>query len=499
MSHLTGRVRLTGTGAAAQRLGRLVDAAAACVERNIVPRDGRRVLRAGGGYPDPWTRDAAINTWQAAAWLCPDVAADTLRAVCEPDGRTIADDDQWWDQIIWLVGAHQLAMVTGDASWARFGYDVGVATLRRLDERYLGPEGLYRGPAVMADGITGYPPSLHDPGQPDASFALDHAAVRHVRCLSTNATYVWALGCLAELGAVAGIDPAPWSSRAEALAGRVRNAFWIDAEHRFGYLLADGVLDGHQEGLGLALAILSGTATPAQAEVTVAGAVRAPRGLPAVSPHFAGYDDDRPGRHGGALWPMIMGVWAQAVAATGDRQAFGTDLDLLLRLFDGPEPSFREVYHPVTGRPDGGWQTGRNWRSEPDQTWSAATLIGTVLYGLAGLRPAWDGLLCHPCVPPGLGDLELTVHWRGRPVTLSLSETAPSSATVDAAGTVHPSQPSDLNHGDRYFGSAQVQAEPKYLSPPVQDAEAEPKYLSPMVQPEVDHSAQPHVPGGGHA
>lgn len=446
MSQLAGRISLTGTSAAAQRLGRLVDAAAACIERNTVSSRGRRVLRAGGGYPDPWTRDAAINTWQAAAWLCPDVAADTLRAVCEPDGSVVADDDQWWDQVIWIVGAHQLAMVTGDADRARSAYDVGVATLHRLDERHLGADGLYRGPAVMADGITGYPPELHDPGRADASFVLDHPAAREVRCLSTNATYVWALRCLGELAAVVGADPAPWSARAADLAGRVREAFWIEDEGRFGYLLADGVLDSHQEGLGLALAILSGTATPAQARATVSGVVRAPRGLPAVAPHFAGYDDARPGRHGGALWPMIMGVWAEAVAAAGDRAGFGTELDLLAALFDGPEPSFWEVYHPVTGEPDGGWQTGRHWGSEPDQTWSATTFIGTVLYGLAGLRPAWDGLSWHPCLPSGLGDVELSLDWRGHRVTLFLSETGPSRSTVDGIGdgshSVHPSQPS---------------------------------------------------------
>ena len=120
---------------------------------------------------------------------------------------------------------------------------------------------------------------------------------------------------------------------------------------------------------------------------------------------------------------MIMGVWAQAVASTGDALAFGAELDRLCSLFEGSNNEFLEVYHPVTGEPDGGWQIGRPWRSEPDQTWSATTLLGTVLHGLAGLRPTPSGLEVHPCLPPGSGDLHLLgVPWRGELLDLDLND-----------------------------------------------------------------------------
>ena len=41
------------------------------------------MIRAGGGYPTPWTRDAAVNTMNAACFLEPEVAKNTLWAVCE--------------------------------------------------------------------------------------------------------------------------------------------------------------------------------------------------------------------------------------------------------------------------------------------------------------------------------------------------------------------------------------------------------------------------------
>ena len=422
-------LRVGGTGPLAARLAPLVDAAQACLARNIVP--GRTpteppfFLQAGGGYDTPWTRDSAINTWQAAAWLAPEVARDTLGMVLDPDGERVVWDTQWWDQIIWVLGARGLALVTGDRAWAERSYRIGVATLLRLDERCFEPaSGLYRGPAVMADGISGYPQQLHDPARAGESFVLDHPATHHLHSLSTNATYVMALSALGDLAEVVGADAAHWRRRSGELARRVMDAFWREEEGRFGYLLVDGRLTGEQEGLGVALALLSGTATAEQARATVAGVRHAPRGLPAVVPAFEGYDADHFGRHGAALWPMIMGVWAQAVAATGDAAAFGAELDRLCGLFEGSGMEFFEVYHPVTGVPDGGWQTGRQWRSEPDQTWSATTLLGTVLHGLAGLHPAPSGLALRPCLPPGTGRLDLLgVPWRGQAFDLLLHGT----------------------------------------------------------------------------
>ena len=120
---------------------------------------------------------------------------------------------------------------------------------------------------------------------------------------------------------------------------------------------------------------------------------------------------------------MIMGVWAQAVAGTGDAATFGAELDRLCGLFEGSSGDFLEVYHPVTGVPDGGWQVGRHWRSEPDQTWSATTLLGTVLHGVAGLRA--DAVRAGGAALPaaGRGDLHLLgVPWRGELLDLDLND-----------------------------------------------------------------------------
>lgn len=237
-------LRVQGSSPWAARLAPLVEAAQRCVQRNIVPGRGphepERYLRAGGGYPDPWTRDAAINAWQAGAWLWPQISRTTLDMALEPDGSRVVWDTQWWDQIVWVIGGYELAVTSGDTEWAEHTYRVGAATLARLDERCLDQTScLYRGPAVMADGITGYPPELHDPARAGDSFVLDHAATHRIACLSTNALYVWALRRLADLAGWLGDDPAPWRARADALAQRVRECFTL-SDGRLAYLARVG-------------------------------------------------------------------------------------------------------------------------------------------------------------------------------------------------------------------------------------------------------------------
>ena len=48
----------------------------------LLDPDPGLMMRAGGTYPTPWTRDAAVNTMNAACFLEPEVARNTLWAVC---------------------------------------------------------------------------------------------------------------------------------------------------------------------------------------------------------------------------------------------------------------------------------------------------------------------------------------------------------------------------------------------------------------------------------
>jgi hypothetical protein len=377
-------------------------------------------VRAGGGYDDPWTRDAAINCWNAASLLAPDVARATLLKVCDLDRGVVAQDNQWWDQIIWVIGAWEHVAVTGDTEFAATAYEIGRASLAILDrERFDPATGLYAGPALMQDGISGLPsyeevPSSDEQG---GSFVLDYPGTAELRCLSTNAVYVRALRCLALLGGEPLFD-----RRADVLTDAINLHLWDASTGLYGYYLGPDGLDRHQETAGLALAIDFGIAGPVRTRQILAAAHREPYGMVNVWPHFPRYDAARPGRHNAICWPMVMGLWGAAAASAGDVEVFGQTLDDLSRLFHGSGDELFELYNAVTGAVDGGWQVGRQWESLPHQTWSATAYLRLIHESLFGLHFTPDGITIRPTVPAGLGDL----HLRGLPyraATLDLTLT----------------------------------------------------------------------------
>jgi glycogen debranching enzyme len=386
------------------------EAALRTIGCNVVP-GSPPYLRAGGGYDDPWTRDASINAWLGVSLLDRRLAADTLLMVTEETGggRVIAQDDQWWDQMIWAVAAHHHYLVTGDREFLRAAFDIAKATAVLRERHQLDPaSGLFRGPGVMQDGISGYPTELGDPALADESFVLLHVRVLDVLCLSTNVVHVGAYDALAGMAAELGEDPAPFAARAAGLRAQIERTFWDADEQRYAYLVepSTGVRHMHEEEFGVALAVLLGVAPPERAGRLLESAHRSPHGVVNLWPHFDGYDDTHPARHNAMCWPMVMGVWAWAVATTGRAALFGQDLDHLVGLLASSDGQY-ELYDPQTGEPHGGWQALRAWASEPDQTWSATALVATIVHGLLGLRPSTAGLVLQPCVPAGFGGLRL--------------------------------------------------------------------------------------------
>ena len=104
--------------------------AAATLSSNTKPmragllRESRPCLMAGADYPTQWTRDAAINVWFAEALLDPETARNTLLGVLEGREGGPVIGGQYWDRIIWAIGAERLWEVTGDADFACLAYDV---------------------------------------------------------------------------------------------------------------------------------------------------------------------------------------------------------------------------------------------------------------------------------------------------------------------------------------------------------------------------------------
>lgn len=411
-------------------------------------------IRAGGGYEQPWTRDASVNSWSAASLLSPDVARNTLWSVCarQDDGTLIVQqDNQWWDQIIWAVAAWQHYLVTGDDAFLADAYQAAASTLRVNREAHFNEEyGLFEGPSFMQDGIAGYPSPPYDPGN-DSSFVLDHPDTDKLMCLSTNCLYHAGYLATAEMAARAGDSGEADRLRAAAaaLSTAVNTRLWLPEEGAYGYFIHGageraGELERHQEGNGLAFAVLCGVASRERTGTLLERTHREPFGVVNVWPHFAEFDDSRPGRHNAIMWPMTVGMFGHAAAVGGRTDLFARSVLDIARTWQ-PDGHFWEIYHARTGEVDGGWQNGRPWPSQPDQTWSATAYLRLIHHGLFGIRYEQGGLRLTPNLPEGWGPVTLRgLAYRDMTLDITLTGAGRRVAASAVDGRRRGAVPADL-------------------------------------------------------
>jgi len=89
-------------------------------------------IMAGEHYHKPWTRDAAYNTWNAAALLLPEAARNTLLSTLKEEDGQVLIGGQYWDAIAWTTGAWAYYAVTGDADFLPLAYQATVNSLAWL-------------------------------------------------------------------------------------------------------------------------------------------------------------------------------------------------------------------------------------------------------------------------------------------------------------------------------------------------------------------------------
>jgi hypothetical protein len=407
---------------------------------------------AGQGYPLPqrWTRDSAVNTWNAISLIAPVVGRNTLWAVVDlqSDGSPIVqqNDGEWWDQIVWVVSAWNHFLITGDTDFLADAYDTSVNTMAaRKSQNFNSSYGLFEGPGFMNDGISAYPSPPWEPGI-DSSAVLDYPGASALMCLSTNCLYYGAYQALASMAQTLGksSDAASYQAAAGTLKNNINSNFWQASAGMYGYLIQGtgspiaGQLDSHQEGGGLALAILLGIATPAQAQSVLANAHWQPYGVVNVWPNLPQFTGDEWGRQA-SLWPMVFSMFGHAAAFGGRTDLFARAVTDLAQLVRGSDGHFYEIYNSVTGVQDGGWQTDGSgqitqWVSQPDQTWSATGFLRMIYRGLFGLNFTQQGLRFTPSLPPGWGSVSLTgLPYRDMTldITLTGAGNAIQSVTLD--------------------------------------------------------------------
>lgn len=458
------------------------------VVTNTVPykaglmEEEQHVLMAGLDYGRPWTRDAAINTWNGAGLMFPEVTRNTLLSVLERRDGAVYIGGQYWDCIVWAVGAWSQYLFTGDEAFLATALDAVTNTLAHLEATEFDAElGLFRGAASSSDGVGGYPAVYAEPGgfsgisdwpahNPERRHPVGFGVPMHA--LSTNGLYYQAYNLAQRMAAELGrpVDP-HWEAQAQTLKKAINDRFWRADAGLYRYLVDPFGDCDYSECLGQAYAVLFGIADEAKAQLVLENQHMAPAGVPGLWPAFERFripgrtrEDGGFGRHSGCIWPPFEAIWATTAKQNGRADRFMQVLEKTAE-FACRDNQFVEIYHPVSGLPYGGLQEGRGnpesregydepagafligkWRATVRQTWSATGYLRMVYYGLMGMAFDTDGITFSPVLPSGVTAMQLT-HLRYRDTTLHISVQGTGARiaqfTINGQPSPKPFLPSD--------------------------------------------------------
>lgn len=379
-------------------------------------------IMAGGDYNTPWTRDASINVWNAVALMRPDVAKNTLLSVLKGGRNNYQIDGEYWDAIIWAIGAEQYINVTHDVEFTKIAQNAIKNSLAHYEStEYDSADGLFRGGAVYGDGIAAYPdkyaigaPSSNVMGWLSNPNNTDKGKLPGVglpmKALSTNCCYYQAYVILARLNAKLGMDTEQPTKKAEAMKAAINKAFWNEAKGTYDYLAYDC---DYQEAIGLGFVLMFGIADERQTALVLQNTQVTENGIAIVWPSFDRYlEQDGYGRHAGVIWPHGQAFWAQACGQKG--YYYGYEYELFLMAEKAVRDNqFYEIYHPDTGAIYGGLQeVGSNTMtmhtSCRHQTWSATGYLSLIYYNLLGAEIGTDEVTFKPYLPEGVNEATIS-------------------------------------------------------------------------------------------
>lgn len=401
------------------------------VMSNLMPysngllEEHRSCIMAGLDYDKPWTRDAAINAWNGTSLFLPAVSQDTLLSVLTSEEDGVRIGGQYWDAIIWVTGAWNHYLYTGDLEFLTIAHQAAVNSLVYFEKTEFDQErNLFRGPACYGDGISAYPnhyaqqcpscavwewPKYNTDQVAKPGYGLPMFA------LSTNCLYYNAYRLINHMATQLDLPlDKQWDSKADKLKAAINKNYWNAEKGHYSYILdAEGCCSS-QEALGHSFALMFGIPDEAQVNTIFENQYVSPAGIPCLWPNFDRYqlDDNAFGRHSGTVWPHAQGFWAQAAACYGKTEIFSHELFQLAK-YACRDSQFTEIYHPITGDIYGGVQESDGqgiieWVSCQGQTWSATAFLRMLLFGLLGMKCTPEGVAFNPCVPDRIDCIELS-------------------------------------------------------------------------------------------
>jgi beta-galactosidase len=363
------------------------------------------LIKAGGLYGGEWTRDITVNAWNAASLLIPKETEYSLWSVTH-NRKTIGAE--YWDKIIWTIGVYNHYLINGDLNFLQRAYRCAAGTMIHMEDSVFDAAyGLFKGPSVFNDGISAYE-------EPIFVESIQHSGITgypastEIKCLSTNCIYFRSYVLLGEMADIFGEKQAAeqYRQKAAALKKNIRRHLYDEEKKRLNFLIdQNGDVHPHQEGLGIAFAVLFDVVSEEEARKIVEQVYVSEHGLPSVYPVLKRFSVERPGRHNAMIWPFVNAFWADACHKAGRKDLFEKEFVNLAHLAmdeDKGNNGFFEIYNATTGAVDGGFQVGKTqtggpkWTSVPDQTWSATGYLRMVFLDLLGMRFSPEGLKIAP-------------------------------------------------------------------------------------------------------
>lgn len=400
---------------------------------NILPfKDGlleneENVFIAGMDYNTPWTRDAAINTWNGCGLLFPEISKNTLFSVLKQEDSKIVIGGQYWDAIIWVIGAWWYYIYTGDKEFIDFAFGVSQNALKYFESREFDKDlHLFRGAACYGDGVGAYPDVyLNTNGHSDITYWVEANPKKAAKegfglpmfALSTNCLYCKAYE-ITHLMSLEINKPCKsnWKQKSEDLKKAINKNFWNEDKGRYNYLVDSFGGSDFQEGMGQSFALLFNIANEEMKTKLFDNTYLSDFGIPCLWPIFQRYKnlgDTIFGVHNGSIWPHIQAFWAEAAVKANKQDVFFRELSSVAKNVCR-DKQFGEYYSPFTGKIEFGHQEGwymypryeiHEWEPASRQTWSATAYIRMILYGLLGMEFNVNEINFKPNLPENMNNV----------------------------------------------------------------------------------------------
>lgn len=345
--------------------------------------------QANANQPTAKTHNLGYSSLLSLALIDPQAAQNSLMKRVS-QGRIIQDDGtggSWpvtTDRAVWVLGAWEVYLATGDKDWLKQSYEVVRHSLSQDEAMiYDHTTGLVYGEASLPYCRKEVYPAWMQP-----------ADIAQSECLSNNALFFRANEIASRMAQLCGDGgvASHFKQVADAIKEGINNYLWIESAGYYGQYLYGRVnktVSTRSETLGEALCIIFGIADAQRAQRIVNSIPSSPYGMTCFNPQIP----DIYTLHNNAIWPHTQAYWLWASALTRCPQAVTHGLASVYRT-TALMATNMENTDATTGTCNTAYNSG-------SALLSVAANLSIPLRVFAGINMNEEGITLQPLVPKG--------------------------------------------------------------------------------------------------